>query len=81
MVALSGNNTYGGGTYINSGELGLYSNTAIPLRRHHCLRRRELQFTASNNNSPTDYSGSIFNSTGAIAIDTNGQNVTFGNCL
>ena len=81
VVALSGNNTYGGGTYINSGELGLYSNTAIPSGGTIAFGGGALQFTASNNNSPTDYSGSIFNSTGEIAIDTNGQNVTFGRAL
>ncbi len=81
VVALSGNNTYNGGTYINSGELGLYSTTAIPSGGTIAFGGGALQFTASNNNSPTDYSGSIFNSTGAIAIDTNGQNVTFASQL
>jgi fibronectin-binding autotransporter adhesin len=81
VVALSGNNTYGGGTYINSGELGLYSTTAIPSGGTIAFGGGALQFTASNNNTPTDYSGSIFNSTGAIAIDTNGLNVSFGSAL
>ena len=81
VVALSGNNTYNGGTFINSGELGLYSTTAIPSGGTIAFGGGALQFTASNNNTPRDYSGSIFDSSSAIAIDTNGQLTNFGTTL
>ena len=40
-----------------------------------------LQFTINNPNSPIDYSGNILNSTSAITIDSNGQQIFFGTSL
>ncbi len=78
VVALSGNNTYGGSTFIRSGELGLYSTTAIPSGGTITFAGGALQHTASNT---LDYSNQIKNSTGAIAIDTNSLNLTYGGVL
>ncbi|MEI6032769.1 MAG: autotransporter-associated beta strand repeat-containing protein [Verrucomicrobiae bacterium] len=74
-TTLSGNNTYSGVTTISSGTLSLGGAGALGGGGNITFTGGTLQFTASN---MADYSSSIKNSTGAISIDTNGQNVTFG---
>lgn len=72
----SGNNTYTGGTSINGGTLALGSANAVGTTGNITFGGGTLQFSANNT---TDYSARIVNSTaGAIAIDTNGRNVSFG---
>lgn len=72
----SGNNSYTGGTAINGGTLALGSANAVGTTGSITFGGGTLQFSANNT---TDYSARIVNSTaGAIAIDTNGHNVSFG---
>jgi len=72
----SGSNTYTGGTTINGGTLALGNANALGTSGTITFGGGALQFSASNT---TDYSSRIANSTaGAIAIDTNGQSVSFG---
>jgi fibronectin-binding autotransporter adhesin len=78
ILILGGSNTYTGGTFINGGELGLSSSGAIPQPGNVTFGGGTLQFSANNT---TDISASIVNSSGPIAIDTNGQVVTFGGTL
>ena len=75
---LTGNNTYTGSTSINGGVLSLGSNGALGNTSDILFGSGSLQFSAANT---TDYSSVIANSTGAISIDTNGQNVTFASGL
>ena len=75
-LTLSGLGTYTGGTFINGGELCPDSPVAIP--NTITFGGGALQYDANNQ---TDYSGSIFNSSGPIAIDTNGQQISFGTTL
>ncbi len=75
-MTLTGLGTYTGGTFINGGELCPDSPVAIP--GNITFGGGALQYDANNQ---TDYSGSIFNSSGPIAIDTNGQQVFFGTTL
>ncbi len=75
-MTLTGLGLYTGGTFINGGELCPDSPVAIPDTI--TFGGGALQYDANNN---TDYSGSIFNSSGPIAIDTNGQQISFGTTL
>ena len=77
ILTLLGNNTYTGTTFVNGGELGM-GNGAIPSGGIITFGGGALQYAASNTN---DYSAQIFNSTGPVAIDTNGLNVTFATPL
>jgi prepilin-type N-terminal cleavage/methylation domain-containing protein/prepilin-type processing-associated H-X9-DG protein len=77
-VILSGNNTYTGGTVLSSGTLQLGSATALPSGGNISFAGGMLQHTANNT---ADYSANIVKSTSAIAVDTNGQPVTFANPL
>ena len=76
-LSLNGVNAYGGATSINGGTLSLGS--ALPAGSTVSFGGGSLQYTASTNT--VDYSSVIQNSTGPIAIDTNGQSVTFNNPL
>ncbi len=78
VVVLSGTNTYGGGTFINSGELNPSTVSALPQPVSITFGGGALKYTAGN---LTDYSPDIVNSTGPIAIDTNGLNMTFATGL
>ena len=77
VQVLSGNNTYSGGTNLNGGVLSPASAGAIP--GNIAFGGGTLRYFSAS--FLTDYSGQIFNSAGPIAIDTNGQSVTFANAL
>ena len=78
-VALSGSNGFTGVTAIAAGTLALGSANALAGGGSLTFGGGTLQFSASNT---TDYATRISNSTsGAIAIDTNGQGVTFSGAL
>ena len=79
-LLLTGNNTYLGDTTLMGGVLALGSSGAIATTGNIIFAGGTLQFSASN---LTDYSPRIDSgsSTGAVAIDTNAQNVTFANGL
>jgi fibronectin-binding autotransporter adhesin len=74
LLSLGGSNNYTGGTTISGGTLSLTNAAAIPAASAVAFAGGTLQYTASNT---VDYSVGIANSSGPIAIDTNGQNVTF----
>ena len=74
---LSGSNTYSGGTQINGGVLSLANPAALSSGSIQ-FGGGTLQFSPSNTN---DYSALIFNSTGPISLDTNGQTMTFASNL
>ena len=76
ILVLSSVNGYLGGTNINGGVLNVNNAAAIPGQI--AFGGGTLQYTVNNRQ---DYSAQIFNSTGPIAIDTNGQTVTFGSGL
>src|SRR5207237_1100936 len=71
---LTGNNTYAGSTGIAGGTLVFGSAGALPSGSTISFSGGVLQFNPA---LPTDYSGRIGNSTGAIAIDTNSQSIAF----
>ena len=76
VVTLAGSNTYSGLTLLQGGELGVASAGAIPSGGTITFTGGALQHSAGN---ILDYSAQIFNSTSPIAIDTNGQAVTYNN--
>ncbi|MDQ6741016.1 MAG: autotransporter-associated beta strand repeat-containing protein, partial [Actinomycetota bacterium] len=78
FLSFTGNNTYTGGTFIDRGTLGLSSGGAIGNAGPITFRGGTLQYSGANQ---TDYSARIVNSPGAIAIDTNGQGITFASAL
>ena len=80
---LSGNNTYSGVTYINSGVLNLGSSGAIPASGANGITfgGGTMQFTSASNTTDYSYPANIINSTGPISIDTNGTNATFAGVL
>jgi autotransporter-associated beta strand protein len=67
-------NTYTGLTQINAGTLALGGTDALGGGGDITFNGGNLRHSGSNT---VDYSGRIVNSTGPIAIDTNGQNVTY----
>ena len=76
-LVLTGSNTYTGTTTLSGGTLSLGSSGALGSGSANIIfSGGTLQFSASNT---TDYSSRINSgtSTGAVTIDTNGQNVTF----
>ncbi|MEO7101228.1 MAG: autotransporter-associated beta strand repeat-containing protein [Luteolibacter sp.] len=79
-MTLSGANTYTGGTALNGGKLALGSSGAIGSSGNIVFGGGALQYSSSNT---ADYSARIASgtSTGAVAIDTNGQSVTFATAL
>ena len=78
---LTVDNAYGGPTTIRGGTLNVGSTAAIAAGGAGgvTFAGGTLQYTAAG--ATVDYSGNIVNSTGPIAIDTNGQSVTFGGAL
>jgi autotransporter-associated beta strand protein len=78
LLALSGTNSYSGSTTLSGGTLNLGTGGAMSGGGNIIFSGGTLQYSAFNTN---DYSSNIVNSTGAITIDTNGQNVTYGTAL
>ena len=78
MLTLSGSNGYSGGTTIGGGMLGLGSATALPVGGTISFAGGSLQYSPANT---VDYSSNFANSTSPIAIDTNGQNVTYAGVI
>ena len=74
-LTLSAANTYTGVTTLGSGTLSLGTATALGGGGNLTFTGGALQHTTSNT---TDYSAKVVNSSGAITLDTNGQNVTYG---
>ncbi len=77
-LTLSGTNTYTGTTVLNAGTLDLGGAGAVGGGGAITFQGGTLQYSAANT---ADLSARIANSTGAIALDTNGQNVTFATAL
>ena len=77
-LTLAGANTYAGTTSINGGVLGLGAAGALGGAGDIVFGGGTLQFSASN---VGDYAARVKNSGSAIAVDTNGQNVTFAGSL
>lgn len=75
---LSGANSYTGGTTLAGGILQANSSSALGTTGTIKFTGGTLQYGSG---ITTDYSSRIANSTGAIAIDTNGNNVTFASAL
>jgi autotransporter-associated beta strand protein len=73
-LTLSGSNAYGGTTTLAGGALTLGSADALSASGTITFSGGLLQYTASNT---TDYTARIASSGSAVAIDTNGQAVTF----
>ena len=65
---------YAGATTLGGGALALGSANALPASGTITFSGGALQYTASNT---TDYTARIASSGSAVAIDTNGQSVTF----
>ena len=78
-LLLTGSNSYGGGTFLNGGELSLGSTGALGTSGAISFNGGTLQFTAANT---IDYSSRFSSAAGqAYSIDTNGQNVNFAGGL
>jgi len=77
-LTLSANNGYTGRTQVNGGTLALNNTNALAGTGTISFGGGSLQYSASNTR---DYSAKILYSGSAIAIDTNGQNVTFATGL
>ena len=78
LQTLTGANTYTGGTTFANGTLNAGNALALGTSGNLTFTGGYLQYSAANT---TDYSSRILNSTGAIAIDTNGQSVSYGSAL
>lgn len=74
----SASNNYTGGTTIAGGTLVANANNALGTSGTISFTGGELQYGTG---ITTDYSARIANSTGAILVDTNGNNVTFASAL
>jgi fibronectin-binding autotransporter adhesin len=78
-LTLSGSNSISGGAAINAGTLALGSAGALGTTGTISFGGGALQYSASNT---TDYSDRFSTAAGQqIAIDTNGQNVSFASAL
>ena len=77
-LGLSAANTYTGGTALFSGAINVGNVGALGSTGAISFRGGALQYSAANT---TDYSARIANSTAAVSIDTNGQNITFATPL
>ena len=77
-LTLSASNGYTGPTAVNGGVLALGNAGALAGGGAISFGGGTLQYSASNT---ADYSGRILGSSSAIAINTNGQNVTFASSL
>jgi fibronectin-binding autotransporter adhesin len=77
-LILTGSNTYSGPTLLSAGTLQAAVASALPAGRNITFAGGTLQYGGSNTQ---DYSANIVDSTGPVAIDTNGANVTFATPL
>lgn len=77
-LTLSGDNGYLGGTNLAAGTILLGHANALGSTGSIAFTGGALRYSAG---ATTDHSGRIANSTGVIAIDTNGQNVTYASGL
>jgi autotransporter-associated beta strand protein len=77
-LTLTGSNSYTGVTGIDGGVLALGSAGAIGSAGDVTFGGGTLRYTASNQ---VDYSTRIKNSAGTIAIDTNGETVSFASAI
>lgn len=78
-LALTGTSSYTGTTFIAEGTLEAGSVDALGNGGDITFTGGELQYTAAS--AASDLSTRIVNSTSAITIDTNGQDVTFGTAI
>ena len=78
VLTLSGSNSFTGVTTLGAGTLSLGGTNAVGGGGSVTFSGGTLQFSAGNKN---DYASRIVNSTGVVAIDTNGQGVTFAGML
>ena len=78
LLTLAGADNYSGNTILSSGTLSLANAAALAGTGSITFGGGILQFGASNT---ADYSKHIKASAAAIALDTNGQNVTFGGAI
>jgi autotransporter-associated beta strand protein len=77
-LILAGSNGYTGTTTIGGGTLSLANLGALAGGGNITFAGGTLQYSSNNNQ---DYSANIAGSTGLIAIDTNGVNITFASGL
>lgn len=77
-LAFSGSNGFTGATALNAGTLALASVGALSSTGTISFGGGTLQYSAANQ---ADFSAIIRSSTGAIAIDTNGETVVFASTL
>jgi hypothetical protein len=78
MLTLSTANTYTGGTIINAGTLQVTNAAAIHTSGNLSFGGGTLRYGTG---ITQDYASRIKNSTSAIAIDTNGENITYGSAI
>ena len=76
-LTLSGNNSYTGATFVNVGTLIVGSANALGNGGDVTFKGGTLQYSAAS--AANDYGSRIKNSTSAILLNTNGQNVTLSN--
>ncbi|MEI6712446.1 MAG: autotransporter-associated beta strand repeat-containing protein [Verrucomicrobiota bacterium] len=78
VLTLTGNNTYTGNTILSVGTLNLGVANALGGGGNIVFSGGTLQFSAANT---ADYATRIISSASRIALDTNGQDVTFNGVL
>ncbi len=77
-LTLTGSNSFTGATSINGGILNVGNAGALAGGGNITFGGGTLQYSASNQ---ADFSPQIVNSSGPIAIDVNGQSVSYGSAL
>jgi len=78
LLTLSVNNTYTGGTTLNAGTLNIGAANALGSSGNITFGGGTLQYGIAN---ATDISARVKNSSSAILIDTNANNVTFAGSI
>ncbi len=77
-LTLTGSNSFTGATSINGGILNVGNAGALAGGGNITFGGGTLQYSTSNQ---ADFSSQIVNSSGSIAIDVNGQSVSYGSAL
>jgi fibronectin-binding autotransporter adhesin len=77
-LTLSAANTYTGGTTLSGGLITMNASGALGTTGNITFSGGGLQFSA---NGTTDVSSRIKNSTSAVLLNTNAQNITFGSAI